>query len=205
MATHRAEAMDVRTNTFCSSGYHLPNGSYATFGGASAAGPGGLLGSQVDPDGDLASWDRTYKDFDGRKAIRILNPCRNADDFSSPRCQWYDNSTVLSMERTRWYSSAEALGDGTIVLMGGFVNGGYINRHYPNVDPQFECRDEQCAAAENTFEFFPSDGAVQPFDFLIKTSGLNAFVHAFLMASGKVFVQANVSTGMTHVPCFLLI
>ena len=191
--------MDVRSNTFCSSGYHLPNGSYASFGGNNAVGPGGALGSQLDPGGYTASWDSTYQDFDGSKAIRILNPCRNSDDFNSPRCQWYDDSTVLSMERRRWYLSAEALGDGTIVLMGGFVNGGYINRYYPNVDPQFECRDESCAAAENTFEFFPSNGVVQPFNFLIKTSGLNAFAHAFLMASGKIFVQANVSTGMKHV------
>lgn len=192
--------MDVRSNTFCSSGYHLPNGSYVSFGGNNAVGPGGALGSQLNPDGYSASWDSTYKDFDGRKAIRILTPCRNADDFNSPECQWYDDSTVLSMERKRWYSSAEALGDGTIVLMGGFVNGGYINRQYPNVNPQFECKDEQCAAAENTFEFFPSNGVVQPFDFLIKTSGLNAFAHAFLMASGNIFVQANVSTGMRRAP-----
>ena len=135
-----------------------PNGSYTTFGGTSAAGPGSLLGSQVDPDGTSASWDSTCKDLDGRKAIRIMNHCRNANDFSSPRCQWYDNLAVLSMERNRWYSSAESLGGGTIVLLGGFVNCGYINCHYPNVEPQFECRDEQCAAAENTFEFFPSNG-----------------------------------------------
>ncbi|KAF8347453.1 glyoxal oxidase [Amanita rubescens] len=194
MATHQAQVMDVRSNAFCSSGYHLPNGSYASFGGNNAVGPGGALGSQLNPGGYSASWDSTYQDFDGSRAIRILNPCRNSDDFNSPQCQWYDNSSVLSMERRRWYSSAEALGDGTIVIMGAFVNGGYINRYYPNVDPQFECRDESCAAAENTFEFFPSNGVVQPFNFLIKTSGLNAFAHAFLMASGKLFVQANVST-----------
>lgn len=97
------------------------------------------------------------------------------------------------MQKSRWYSTAEPLADGTIVLIGGFVNGGYINRNDPNVDPQFEG-----GAAENTFEFYPSNG--QPataMNFLIKTSGLNAYAHTFLMASGKLFVQANVSTSTT--------
>ncbi|KAK2467917.1 hypothetical protein APHAL10511_000212 [Amanita phalloides] len=187
--THQAQAMSVMTNTFCSSGYHLPNGSYVTFGGNGAVGPGGSMGSQLNPDGYSAAWDSTYQDFDGRKSIRILNPCRDSDNFNSVQCEWYDDPTVLSMQELRWYSAAEALGDGTIVLIGGFVNGGYINRNYPNVDPQFEG-----GAAQNTFEFFPSKGPAQPFNFLVQTSGLNAYAHSFLMASGKMFVQANLST-----------
>ena len=183
--------MNVATNTFCSSGFHLPNGSYATFGGNGAVGRGGALGSQLNPDGYSAAWDSVYQDFDGRKSIRILNPCRNSDNFDSLQCQWFDDPTVLSMQSIRWYSAAEALGNGTIVLIGGFANGGYINRNYPNVDPQFEG-----GAAENTFEFYPSIGPVQPFNFLVQTSGLNAYAHTFLMASGKLFVQANVSSGM---------
>ena len=188
--THKAQVMDIMTNTFCASGYHLPNGSYATFGGNGAVGPGGNMGSQLEPGGYTAAWDSTYQDFDGRQAIRIINPCLNSDNFNSAQCQWYDNPTVLSMQATRWYSSAEALGNGTIVLIGGFVNGGYINRNYPNNDPQFEG-----GAAENTFEFYPSIGPVQPLNFLISTSGLNAYAHSFLMASGNIFLQANVSTG----------
>ena len=35
---------------------------------------------------------------------------------------------VLQMQKSRWYSTAEALADGTITLIGGFVNSGYINR-----------------------------------------------------------------------------
>jgi hypothetical protein len=69
-----------------------------------------------------------YQDFDGSKSIRILNPCTSSDDMSSAECQWFDNPSVLSMQKQRWYSAAEMLGDGTIVIIGGFVNGGYINR-----------------------------------------------------------------------------
>ncbi|KAF8066985.1 DUF1929-domain-containing protein [Lyophyllum atratum] len=189
IGTRQAKVMDVRSNTFCASGMHLPNGSYVTFGGNGAIGRGGNIGSQVNPSGSGA-WDAEYQDFDGTKAIRILNPCTSTDNLNSPNCQWFDDANVLSMQVQRWYSSAEALADGSMVLIGGFVNGGYINRNYPNIDPQFEG-----GAAENTYEFFPANGrGVQPVKFLIKTSGLNAYAHSFLLSSGKMLVQANVST-----------
>src|SRR5258708_3884881 len=98
--------MDVRTNTFCSSGMHLPNGSYVTFGGNGAVGPHGSLGSQLNPGGYSGSWDSTIQDFDGALSIRILNPCRDSDSFNSSNCQWYDNPSVLSMKKRRWYSAA---------------------------------------------------------------------------------------------------
>ncbi|KIL62809.1 copper radical oxidase [Amanita muscaria Koide BX008] len=190
VATHQAQVMDVRTNTFCASGAHLPNGSFVTFGGNGAVGPGASLGDQlIDP--YSASWDSRYQDFDGRKSIRVLNPCRNSDNFNSANCQWYDNPSVLSMQRRRWYSTAESLGDGTITLIGGMVNGGYINRNVPDTDPVTEG-----LAAENSFEFFPPKGDPQIFNFLVKTSGLNTYAHAYLMASGRVFLQANISTAL---------
>ncbi|KAK7062638.1 hypothetical protein VNI00_000126 [Paramarasmius palmivorus] len=181
--TRQAETMDVRTNVFCAAGMHLPNGSFVTFGGNSAIGPGDTPSSdgKGDFDARLGVWD-------GRKAIRILNPCTNADDFASSRCQWYDDPSVLSMQKQRWYAAAEPLGDGTITLIGGFKNGGYINRDVPNRDP-FD------GGAEPTYEFFPSGGReAQIMQFMGNTSGLNAYAHTYLMPSGKMLVQANFST-----------
>jgi hypothetical protein len=181
--------MDVKTNTFCASGMHLPNGSYVSFGGNGAVGRGGNIGSQVNPSGNGA-WDSVYQDFDGSKSIRILNPCSSSDNFADTGCQWFDDPSLLSMQKQRWYSTAEALSDGSIVLIGGFVNGGYINRNTPNTDPATEG-----GAAEPTYEFFPANGrAPQVMQFMITTSGLNAYAHAFLMPSGKMLVQANFST-----------
>jgi hypothetical protein len=185
--THSVVLMDIATNVFCASGMHIPNGSFVTFGGNGAVGPGGNIGSQRNGAGSGA-WDATYQDFDGTKSIRILNPC--TDNISDPTCQWFDNPAVLSMQKQRWYSAAEPLADGTIILVGGFVNGGYINRNTPNIDPQSEG-----GAAEPTYEFYPANGTTpQIMQFMIKTSGLNAYAHLFLMPSGKLFVQANVST-----------
>jgi hypothetical protein len=38
IATRTATAMDFMSNAFCASGMHLPNGSFATFGGNGAIG-----------------------------------------------------------------------------------------------------------------------------------------------------------------------
>lgn len=192
MNTHEVTLMDVKTNVFCASGMHLPNGSFVTFGGNGAVGPGGNIGSQKAPSGVSGTWDETFQDFDGSKSIRVLNPCKSSDNFDSSNCQWFDDPSVLSMQKQRWYSAAEPLADGSVVLIGGFVNGGYVNRNFPNTDPEFEG-----GAADCTYEFFPSNN--QPpktMQFMIHTSGLNSYAHTFLMPSGKMFVQANVSTVM---------
>ncbi|KAJ6629107.1 glyoxal oxidase N-terminus-domain-containing protein [Mycena sp. CBHHK59/15] len=185
--THEVSVMDIKTNTFCSSGMHLPNGSFVTFGGNGAVSPGGNIGSEKYPGGYSAIWDAQYQDSDGSKSIRIISPCSSSDDFTSSQCQWFDNPDVLSMQKQRWYSAAEALANGTIVIIGGFQNGGYIARNYPNNDPT--------SGAELTYEFFPSNGQTpQQLKFLFKTSGLNAYPLTFLLSSGNMFLQANTST-----------
>ncbi|KAF7332132.1 hypothetical protein MKEN_00094200 [Mycena kentingensis (nom. inval.)] len=200
VATHEVTLQDIQTNTFCSSGMHLPNGSFAVFGGNSAVTIGGGAA-------DGQNWDSILQDFDGSKAIRLLNPCTKDIDLSESQCGWIDDPTnpALSMQAQRWYSTAEALPDGTIVMIGGFTGGGalstgllllylnlslgYILRNVPNTDPT--------AGASLTYEFFPSKGtAPTNLQFLFKTSGLNSYPHAYLMASGKMFLQANVSTAL---------
>jgi hypothetical protein len=158
---------------------HLPNGSYALFGGNTAVGPGGDNSAS----GSTPTFDPTYQDYDGTRAIRIFNSC----DESNP-CTFADNSTQLL--KRRWYPAAEALANGTVVVIGGFVAGGYINRNYPNTDPAYEG-----GAAEPTYEFFPSvSQSPQVMNFMVKTSGLNSYALTYLMPSGKMFVQANYST-----------
>lgn len=196
--TRRAIEMDIRTNSFCASGMHLPNGSFVTFGGNSAVTTNGDQGSQTYPDGQGA-WDSIYQDFDGRRSIRIVNPCRISDSLTSPNCRWFDEPEQLSMKRRRWYSSAEPTAEGQIVIIGGFVNGGYINRFVPNVDPAYEG-----GSAEPTYEYFPpKDGDPEVLDFVVRTSGLNSYPHTFLMPSGRMLLQANISTSKSPFPLFV--
>ncbi|ESK91597.1 glyoxal oxidase [Moniliophthora roreri MCA 2997] len=183
--THQTNLMDVRTNVFCAGGMHLPNGSYVTFGGNKAIGPGDSKSSDGQ---DL--FDNRLGVYDGRNAIRLVDPCTSSDDWSSSKCQWFDDPSVLAMQKQRWYAAAEPLGDGSIAIIGGYTNGGYINRNYPNDDPA-----TSHGGSEPTYEFFPSNGReAKVMQFMIKTSGLNSYAHTYLMPSGKMFVQANYST-----------
>ena len=153
---------------------HLPNGSYVTFGGSDAT------NGTATPD--------------GRLGVRIVNPCTISDNLSDGKCKWFEDPTQLAMKKQRWYSTAEATGEGRIVIIGGMVKGGYINRVLPNVDPATEG-----GLAEPTYEYFPPmDGDPQVLQFVVKTSGLNAFPHTFLMPSGKMLLQANLSTSKSH-------
>ncbi|TFY75621.1 hypothetical protein EWM64_g8389, partial [Hericium alpestre] len=188
LKTNTATPMDMQTNPFCAAGMHLPNGTFAVFGGNGAITTGGALGSDQNPGGFSANFDQHYQDYDGTRAIRLIQPCDG--DVTQQNCQWYDSPNGLQMAMHRWYPAAEPLADGSVVIIGGFSTGGYVNRNTPNTDPANEG-----GAAQPTFEFYPARPGDPPvMDFMVKTSGLNAYAHTYLMASGNMLVQANFST-----------
>ncbi|KAH9989090.1 glyoxal oxidase [Russula compacta] len=179
-----ATPIDVQTNPFCAAGMHLPNASFAVFGGNTAVGPGGNNSDT----GSTTTYDPVYHDYDGTRAIRIITSCEG--DVTQSPCSWYDAPNGTQMAKHRWYPGAEPLANGSIVLIGGFTAGGYINRNTPNVDPTYEG-----GQAEPTYELYPPGAGVpQIMNFMVKTSGLNAYALTYLMPSGKMFVQANYST-----------
>ncbi|KIP06833.1 hypothetical protein PHLGIDRAFT_19348 [Phlebiopsis gigantea 11061_1 CR5-6] len=188
IASRTATPIGVTSNPFCASGTHMPNGSYIAFGGNNGVGPGGN-------DGDVAggSFDSTYGDEAGQTGVRVMNPltCSGSSAATDAACQWYDNPNVTHLMAKRWYSTAEALGDGTVAVIGGFTNGGYINRNWPNDnDPVY-----QGGASSPTYEFWPSTGAQPPvMQFLVDAGGLNSYPLTYLLASGNMVLQANVST-----------
>lgn len=188
IASRTATAIGVTSNPFCASGSHMPNGSYIAFGGNSAVGPAGNTG-----DIDFGSYDTTYGDEAGNTGVRVMNPvtCTGTSAATDAACQWYDNANVTHLEAKRWYSTAEAMGDGTVAIIGGYTSGGYINRNYPDDDdPVF-----QHGGSSPTYEFWPSTGADPPvMPFLVKAGGLNSYPLTYLLASGKMVMQANVST-----------
>jgi len=187
--THRTVVQDVPSNSFCASGMHLPNGSWATFGGNDAVTVGGAAGSDKNPDG-TGNWDNLLQDHDGRRAIRVVNPCTIQDNLDGNNCKWYDHFAEDGMKRARWYSTSEATGDGRIVIIGGMVRGGFINRQFPVTDPI-----TQNGQSEPTYEYFPPKAEDPPrFQFLIDAGGLNTYPHTFLMPDGRFFVQANLSS-----------
>nr|QBH67489.1 putative glyoxaloxidase 1 [Ustilago esculenta]QBH67600.1 putative glyoxaloxidase 1 [Ustilago esculenta] len=166
----------VETNTFCASGATLGNGTWFVAGGNQAVGYGGAAVAQ-----NLSP----YQDFDGRRAVRLLEPGTQ---------NWIDNpSTSLQqvnmLQSTRWYPGIEVLEDGSVILIGGANSGGYINRNTPTTDTLY-----QNGGANPTYEYFPSKGNQAICQFMSTTNGLNMYPHTYLMPSGKIFMQANVST-----------
>jgi len=108
--------------------------------------------------------------------------------------QPHDNNTQLA--KKRWYPAAEPMADGTVVVIGGFSIGVYINRNYPNIDPTYE---GGVAEPTSSYEFYPARPQPLPIlNFMANTSGLNSFALSYLMPSGKMFVQANYSTSEVH-------
>lgn len=165
--------MDVDSNTFCAGGGVLGNGTWVVFGG----------NQPVTTDGVAVASQGAYHNTDGGTAIRMLNPC---DDES---CSWIQGETsyditaqntggYLQMTGRRWYPMVEELEDGSLIIIGGDKNGGYVNT----------------PAQDNpTYEFFPpkGDGEAVYLQFLADTLPVNLYALTWLMPSGKLFMQAS--------------
>ncbi|WWC90890.1 uncharacterized protein L201_005827 [Kwoniella dendrophila CBS 6074] len=167
--------MDVFSNTFCAGGGVLGNGTWVVFGGNQPVTTGGVASTDAE----------AYSDTDGGTAIRMLNPCTDES------CEYIQGETsystgadntggYLQMTGRRWYPMVEALPDGSLIIIGGDKNGGYVNT----------------AAQDNpTYEFFPPrTGDPQNLQFLTDTLPTNLYALTWLMPSGKLFMQANRKT-----------
>jgi hypothetical protein len=119
----------------------------------------------------------------GGTAIRMLDACTDES------CEYVqgeqpfnqnegDTGGWLQMTGRRWYPTSETLEDGSIIVIGGDKNGGYVNT----------------AAQDNpTYEFFPpkGDGQAVEFAFLSETLPINLYALTWMMPSGKLFIQSN--------------
>ncbi|KAF8971281.1 hypothetical protein BDZ97DRAFT_1901791 [Flammula alnicola] len=153
--------MDAVTNSFCAGGNVLGNGTWLNVGGNQAVTWGGQPAASQDGGGP-------YDDPDGRQSL--LTPC------DGENCDW-----ILSPEQSgqRWYPTLETLEDGTMIILGGCQNGGYVND----------------ASQDNpTYEFFPSRGPAIVSPILQKTLPVNLFPLTWLLPSGTLLIQSNWAT-----------
>ncbi|WWC91234.1 uncharacterized protein L201_006176 [Kwoniella dendrophila CBS 6074] len=166
--TNTFRTMDVLSNSFCAGGTVLGNGTWLNVGGNQAITYGGVSMPTAQQSGQSA-----YKDWDGGKAIRFLDPC---DDES---CEWLDNPTMYMTSR-RWYPTLETLEDGSAMIMGGCEWGGYVNYADSQNNP--------------TVEYWPSKGQPFTLNFLLKTMPVNLFPLVWLLPSGNMLIQAEFQT-----------
>ena len=119
ISSNGVRAMDVKTNTFCAGGASLGDGRWISVGGNVGVTTGGAGGGGPDSNPPYYGGP-PYNDYDGGYAVRLLSPC---DDSN---CQWNDSSSNYLKSR-RWYPTVEPIDDGSVIIIGGALWGGFVN------------------------------------------------------------------------------
>ncbi|KAL0958387.1 hypothetical protein HGRIS_000529 [Hohenbuehelia grisea] len=147
-------ALNPISNSWCATGSFLSNGTFINSGGNPVVNPGD----------------------NGLQGIRMYTPC---DDAS---CDLYENTRRIRLTSNRWYPSSVRIEDGSIIIFGGSVSGGFING----------------AGVNNpTYEFFPPkningfNGLQIPSQFLKDTLNGNHFPNLHYLPDGRIFISAN--------------
>ncbi|KAF7317558.1 hypothetical protein MKEN_00842700 [Mycena kentingensis (nom. inval.)] len=152
--TQQVRALDVVTNSWCATGSFLSNGTFVNSGGNPAA---------------LTSGN-------GLQGIRLFTPC---DDG---KCGVYENTARVHLASKRWYPSSVRIEDGSVMIFGGSVSGGFANG--PGIN-------------NPTYEFYPPknihglNGLPVPSKFLQDTLNANHFPNMVYLPDGTIFISAN--------------
>ena len=125
LTTNEYRVMDVSTNTFCSGGGFLANGTLISGGGAEAR------------------LTHTFATAKGFQSLRMWQPCEDGN------CQWIENSDDAEWEMTgnRWYVSFTTLPSGDLFILGGSNESLAINRLATN-NPTWELYPKPKAAVD---------------------------------------------------------
>ncbi|KAG8740868.1 hypothetical protein FRC10_003823 [Ceratobasidium sp. 414] len=157
---HTVRPLDMQTNSFCAGGGFLGNGTLINVGG--------------NPVVEDTTGSTDFGDKDGLQAIRLYTPC------SGGTCDIYENPNRLRMKSPRWYSSTTRLEDGSVMIIGGAMRGGWTNNKSDN---------------NPTLEYFPpkrlGSRGVVTLPFLKDTLNANLFPIAFTLPDGRIFMAAN--------------
>ncbi|KAK0192267.1 glyoxal oxidase N-terminus-domain-containing protein [Armillaria mellea] len=147
-------ALNPLSNSWCATGSFLGNGTLVNSGGN----PVVITGAN------------------GLQAIRMFTPCNDKT------CDVFEDPNHIHLTSNRWYPSSIRIEDGSIIVYGGSVGGGYINSNTIN---------------NPTYEFFPPkninghNGVQIPSQFLRNTLNGNHFPIMIYLPDGTIFVAAN--------------
>jgi len=155
--------MDAITNSFCAGGNVLGNGTWLNVGGNQAVTAGGITATDQVGGGP-------YGDPDGGMSIRMLDPS------DGKPAEWVMNRPMTTR---RWYPTLETLEDGSMIILGGCQNGGYVN---------------DAGQTNPTYEYFPSRGNPIGSPILDRTLPTNLYPLTWLLPSGNILIQSNRAT-----------
>ncbi|KAJ7648223.1 glyoxal oxidase N-terminus-domain-containing protein [Mycena polygramma] len=152
--TQQVRALNPLSNSWCATGSFIGNGTLINSGGN----PVVITGAN------------------GLQGLRLFTPCTDGT------CDVYENPTRIRLSSARWYPSSVRIEDGSIIIFGGSVAGGFIN----------------AAGINNpSYEFYPPkningfNGLKIPSKFLTDTLNGNHFPNLVYLPDGTIFVSAN--------------
>ena len=163
--THKLQPLHMRSNSFCAGGTFLSNGTLINVGG--------------NPIVEAKTGAADFGDVNGLQAVRIFEPCATTNVKS---CDIYENPARIRMASPRWYNTVLRVSDGSAMIVGGSIKGGWMNNATTN---------------NPTVEFFPpknihgQNGLPIPLKFLSDTLNSNLFPIAFSLPNECVFMAAN--------------
>ncbi|CCM00010.1 uncharacterized protein FIBRA_02035 [Fibroporia radiculosa] len=165
LKTHAVKPLAMQSNSFCAGGTFLSNGTLINIGG-----------NPVVEDHTSAA---DFGDLDGLQAIRVFEPC-DSEDVDD--CSIYEHHDRIRTTSPRWYNTVVRISDGSAMIIGGSLKGGWINNVTVN---------------NPTIEYWPpknidgSNGLPIYLPFLVDTLNANLFPVAFSLPDGMVFMAAN--------------
>ncbi|KAJ7310945.1 glyoxal oxidase N-terminus-domain-containing protein [Mycena albidolilacea] len=152
--TQQVRALNPLSNSWCATGSFVGNGTLINSGGN----PIVITGAN------------------GLQGLRQFTPCTDGT------CDVYENPNRIRLTSARWYPSSVRIEDGSIIIFGGSVAGGFINS----------------AGINNpSYEFYPPkningfNGLKIPSKFLTDTLNGNHFPNLVTLPDGTLFVSAN--------------
>ncbi|KAI9674055.1 MAG: hypothetical protein M1829_003898 [Trizodia sp. TS-e1964] len=158
--------LSYKSNAFCSGGIFLADGRFCSFGG----------------NAPLTFIDPTVGD--GFTAIRYLS--RSFSDDSLTGQSWSEPGNRLAS--ARWYASAQILGDGTVFVASGSLNG---------LNPTVQANNNP------TYEILDASGVTNgvriPLDILVKNQPYYMYPFIHLLSDGSLFIFVSKSADLFNV------
>ncbi|KAF9113460.1 hypothetical protein BGX27_001524 [Mortierella sp. AM989] len=153
--------LEVQTNTFCSGGGFLPNGTMISAGGA-----------------ELRR-SRAFTTDTGFQSLRMWEPCEDQS------CGWIENpqDPAWTMTSNRWYVSITTLPSGQLFVLGGSNESLAINRLATN-NPTWEIYPKP--AGVNASEYEPTF-----MQFMVDSLPHNLYPNVYSLPDGNIYIFAN--------------
>jgi Glyoxal oxidase N-terminus len=107
LRTHSVRPLTLISNSFCAGGSWLSNGTLLNIGGNP------VVSDKTGP--------ADFGDVNGLQAVRMFNPC---DDG---QCDMMEQPGRIRLASPRWYNTVTRLDDGSVMIIGGSLKGGWMN------------------------------------------------------------------------------